>query len=328
MCDAANDMPDPSIFERLDPGGAAMTLKDTVSALMRLTERSVPGVPIATAIPRVTIWSSRTPTDAKLALFEPKFYLLLQGRKRLLIGGRPFEFGAGDCAVSSVGLPFSTQVIEATQQVPYIGLELALDADLIATLIDDAPVEETPAAPTFVTAPLNEDVTDAVGRLVRLLQRPDDIPVLAGQAERELCYRLLQGPMGDTLRQTVLKGTRTARIRQAIAWIRENARDPMRIADLADAAGMSVTSFHRHFKAATASSPLAYQRYIRLLEAKRMIVSGETDVTGAAFATGYASSSQFSREYKQMFGTPPIGDRRTAHRSVRARPHLGGAAAV
>lgn len=303
-----------------------MIRQETVAALMRLADRSLPGVPIRTAIPHVMIWSSRTPTDARLALFEPKFYLLLQGRKRLLIGGRDLEFGAGDCAISAVGLPFSTQVIEATHEAPYIGLELSLDADVVATLMGDASVEETPTAPTFVTSPLNEDVMDAVDRLVRLLQRPDDIPTLAGQAERELCYRLLQGPMGDTLRQTVQKGTRAARIRQAIAWIRQNAREPMRVADLADAAGMSGTSFHRHFKAATGSSPLAYQRYIRLLEARRMIVSGEADVTGTAFASGYAGSSQFSREYKEMFGTPPIADRRPALRLTRRCPSQEGAA--
>ncbi len=149
-------------------------------------------------------------------------------------------------------------------------------------------------------------MTEALDRLVRLLASPADIPVLTQQIERELYYRLLQGPMGCTLRQIVQKNTRFDQIRTAVTWICSNAHQPMSVQRLAASVGMSVTSFHRHFKAVTAYSPLAYQRHIRLLDAQRLIASGATNVTRAAFATGYASSSQFSREYKRMFGVPPI----------------------
>lgn len=149
---------------------------------------------------------------------------------------------------------------------------------------------------------------EPLGRLLRLLATPADIPMLAPQLERELYYRLLQGTMGGTLRQVVQQNTRFHQVRTTVEWICGNARKPMSVERLATSVGMSVTSFHRHFKAVTGHSPLTYQRHIRLLDARGLLASGATNVTTAAFATGYASSSQFSRKYKRMFGVSPIRD--------------------
>ena len=159
-------------------------------------------------------------------------------------------------------------------------------------------------------------VLEPFGRLLRLLAAPTDAPVLAGPFERELCYRLLQGPLGDTLRQVGRRGSRFAQVRAAADWIGGNADKPLSVRRLATDVGMSPTSLPRHFKAVTGYSPLAYQRYLRLLEARRLLLSGAAPVTTTAFTVGYASASQFSREYKRMFGEPPARDVRVRDRAA------------
>lgn len=285
-----------------------MSMERIVANLMPVAVDAAPGLEVSTAIPRLTIWSSSRPTRPTPAMFEPKFYILLQGAKRLTIGGEAHDFGVGSCAVASVGLPFTSEVLIASPDAPYLGLELRLDPGMVASLLLDTSVSDDGEAPTFTAGCASPDVLEPLERLVRLLATPAEIPVLALHLERELCFRLLQGPMGGTLCQIVQHNSCFRQIRTALEWIRGNASHPMRVPQLAASVGMSATSFHRHFKAVTACSPLAYQRHIRLLEARRLVASGATNVTSAAFATGYASSSQFSREYKRMFGVSPVKD--------------------
>jgi AraC-like DNA-binding protein len=261
-----------------------------------------------TAIPQLTIWSTQAPTDQIPALFEPEFYLLLQGAKRMMIAGKTFECRAGTCAVASVGLPFTSQVIEASPDQPYLGLELRLDASVISGLLLNMSDCADQQSGAITIARADDIMLEPLERLIRLLDEPSEIPVLAPQFEREFCYRLLQGPMGSRLRQIGSCSARFGQIRTAAQWICENANKPMSVERLAASVGMSVTSFHRHFKAVTAQSPLAYQRQIRLLDARRMLASGSINVTATAFATGYASASQFSREYKRAYGVAPIRD--------------------
>ena len=163
-------------------------------------------------------------------------------------------------------------------------------------------------APSFAAAPGDATVLEPFERLLRLLAAPTDSPVLAGSFKRELCYRLLQGPLGDTLRQVGRRDSRFAQVRAAADWIGGNADKPLSVAQLAAQVGMSATSLHRHFKAVTGYSPLAYQRYLRLLEARRLLLASAAPVTSTAFTVGYASASQFSREYKRRFGEPPVRD--------------------
>lgn len=261
-----------------------------------------------TVMPRLTIRSADAPIGPMPALFEPKFYLLLQGAKRMTIGGRAFGCEPGTCAVASVGLPFTSEVTEASLDLPYLGVELKFDAGIVASLLLDMPDATERQSMAISIAHADHSILEPLDRLLRLLDAPAEIPVLAPQFERELCYRLLQGPMGGTLRQIGRCNTRFGQVRAAAAWICENADKPMCVTRLAASVGMSVTSFHRHFKAATAHSPLAYQRHIRLLDARRRLASGSINVTATAFATGYTSASQFSREYKRAFGAPPIRD--------------------
>lgn len=262
----------------------------------------------STAIPRLSIWSSDKPTTPTPALFEPKFYMLLQGSKRLAIAGGVFDCTAGTCAVASVGLPFSSEVMEASRELPYLGVELKLDAGSIADLLLGMPdsTEHQSGAISFGQA--DESIVEPLVRLLALLDAPSEIPVLAPQFERELYFRLLQGPMGLRLHQIGQHNSRFGQIKIAAEWIGENSNKPMRVDWLAAYVGMSVTSFHRHFKAVTAFSPLAYQRHIRLVDARRQLASGAANVTETAFAIGYNSASQFSREYKKAFGVTPLHD--------------------
>ena len=205
-------------------------------------------------------------------------------------------------------MPFTSQVIEACAGEPYLGVEWKLDASTVASLLLGMPDTTNQQTGAISIAQVDDSITEPLGRLLRLLDTPTDIPVLVSQFERELCYRLLQSPLGPRLRQVGRHGTRFGQIKQAAEWIAENADKPLSVERLATHVGMSVTSFHRHFKAVTAHTPLAYRRHIRLLDARRRLASGRGNVTGTAFATGYASASQFSREYKRAFGVAPIRD--------------------
>lgn len=262
-----------------------------------------------TIVPSLTIRSAREPGAYAPGLFEASFYLLLQGEKRLTFAGLDYIFRPGMCAAALVGLPFSHEVVEASADEPYIGLVLRLDAGVIASLLIDMPDPPTTSpAKTITVMQSDERTLDPLARLLSLLDTPSDIAILAPQFEREFCYRLLQGPMGTQLRQIGGHGARLGQIRKAAEWIADHADQPMRIDRLAESVSMSVTSFHRHFKAITGYAPLAYQRYIRLLDARRLLASGSSNVTSIAFATGYASASQFSREYKKCFGVAPSND--------------------
>jgi AraC-like DNA-binding protein len=254
------------------------------------------------------------PTDPEPALFESKFYLLLQGAKQMTVGGNTFDCYPGTCAVASVGLPFVSAVVQASRANPYLSVELTLDPAIVDGLLLD--MRETqhiePDGPALAGAlsveQIGQSIVDPLERLLGLLDRPADIPVLAAQYERELYYRLLTGPLGPRLRQIGQRNARFGQIKMAAEWIQENANQAMSVEWLAAHVGMSVTSFHRHFKSVTACSPLAYQRKIRLLDARRQLVSGDANVTQTAFSSGYASASQFSREYKRAFGTSPRRD--------------------
>jgi AraC-like DNA-binding protein len=266
------------------------------------------GLPSAHA--RLIVRSVSAPTAPASALFEPKFYLLLQGSKRMTIAGSTFACEAGTCAVASVGLPFVSEVVEASVMKPYLSVELKLDAGILASLLLDigkpAVTEKQSGALSMGRA--DESIVESLGRLLGLLDAPSEIPVLSAQFERELYYRLLSGPLGTRLRQIGQHNARFGQIKRAAEWIGANANQPMSVEWLAEHVGMSLTSFHRHFKAVTACSPLAYQRQLRLLDARRRLASGISNVTETAFASGYLSASQFSREYKKAFGAPPIED--------------------
>jgi AraC-like DNA-binding protein len=239
------------------------------------------------------------------------FYAVLQGKKVLRLGEQRFELAAGECAASSFGLPFTAQVEDATPAQPYAAICLDLDVDLLVEVMLDMPKVEDRWVCSAAGGRLDGAVGDALVRLVGLLSASDDRTMLGRPYERELYYRLLQSPMGDTLRQLGQRDSRLRQIKTVADWLTANADKPVAMSDLAASVGMSLTSFHRHFKAVTGFSPLAFQRQMRLLEARRHLLAGGVSVSRVAYAVGYVSPSQFSREYKRLFGMPPAAVVRT-----------------
>lgn len=268
----------------------------------------------ATPVPRLTVWTSTTATQPTSAVFEPMFYAVLRGTKVLTLGANRFEMVAGLCAASSFGLPYSHQLTGARPDLPYVGISLHLDVDRLTRVTLDMPKREDRWTCAVAAGDLHGVVGDAFVRLVELVRSPDDVAVLAPHLESELYYRLLQSPMGDTLRQLSQRNDNVRQIKAAADWLGTHNSKPVVIAELAARTGMSVTSFHRHFKAVTGYSPLAFQRQMRLLEARKLLAAGGANVTRVAFDVGYQSASQFSREYKRVFGSPPVADlRRGTH---------------
>lgn len=268
-----------------------------------------------TPLPRLKIWSSNRPTPPTPSMFEPMFYAVLRGTKVVTMGGHRFELKPGHCVAASFGLPYVSQLVRASHASPFIAVSLALDTSLLVRVMLDMPKAEERWVCSAAGSKFDGHVGQAFSRFVGLLASPEDIAVLAPHHEAELYYRLLQSPMGDTLRQIGQRNSRLRQIQKAADWLCLNQDKPFIVAELAASVGMSLTSFHRHFKAVTGYSPIAFQRHVRLLEARKLLITGNANVSAAAFAVGYLSTSQFSREYKRMFGTPPLTDLSNASKS-------------
>ncbi|WP_253183266.1 AraC family transcriptional regulator [Sphingobium phenoxybenzoativorans] len=266
------------------------------------------GKPVPPRLP-LSVGQAFEPTPLTHGLYKPMLYFVLQGAKRVIIGGRTLEYRAGELLVASIDLPVIGQVIEASPEKPLMIVALALDPASIAALLIDMPNGGESAAEAGISiSPITPGLIDPLLRIARLLDAPEDVPVMAPMLEREILYRVLQGPQGPILRQIAQSDSRLSRIRRAIDWIGQNYAESLKIDHLASLAGMSASSFHRHFKAVTAMSPLAYQKSIRLQEARRRLIMAPAEAARVAYAVGYESPSQFSREYTRLFGLPPLRD--------------------
>jgi len=247
------------------PDSRAMQAQiETLRALA--TRHAGPGT-VETAISNVAITLARQTTPRTIGVFQPRFCLVLQGAKEVTIGERRMRYDPSNYFIASLEVPASGCIIEASASHPYIGLSMALDPDALAALITDTPARTDRETASFAVSPVTTQLLDPWARLMALLDAPQDIAVLAPMIEREILYRLLQGPQGSVLRQIARSDSRLGQVRRAIAWIREHYDQPLRIEALAELAGMSAASFHRHFKAATAMSPLQYQKCLRLQQA-------------------------------------------------------------
>ncbi|WP_249228111.1 AraC family transcriptional regulator [Kutzneria sp. CA-103260] len=251
--------------------------------------------------------SSVDSTDEHHSLTAPQLVLLAQGGKRLLLGEEVFEYRAGDCLVVSAEVPVSGHFFGISRQRPALGLGLELRPTVIAPLLLAAPADRR-SAPAMATGKAEPELLDAVLRLVRLLDQPGDVKVLAPLYEQEILWRLLTGPHGALVRQIGLADSGLSLVGRAISWIRDNYAEPIRVADLARLAGMSESAFHRHFRAVTTMSPIQYRKLIRLQEARALLVARPGDVAGIGHLVGYDSPTQFSREYRELFGAPPGQD--------------------
>jgi AraC-like DNA-binding protein len=296
----------PAFDSTLDAGRVEL-----VSRLERLTA-GVEGT-IETAVSDLYLHRIMHPGGPKPVIQMPALGLIAQGSKQLLVGEEELEYDPMHYLVTSVDMPVCGRVRIASPTQPYLGLRVGLSIEEIADLIRDEDLPPPPHADAsrglFVSR-LTAPLLDAVLRLLRLLDTPRDIPILVPLVKREILYRLLMEGPGARLRQIVLEDSQTERVARAIRLLRENFLRPVRVAAMARAVHMSESSLHHHFKAVTAMSPLQYQKQLRLQEARRLLLSGDIDVSTTAHRVGYESVSQFSREYSRLFGAPPLRDRR------------------
>jgi AraC-like DNA-binding protein len=257
---------------------------------------------------RVTI--SPVPTQVVHCVNEPRLGLVAQGAKRTVVGDRVFEYGEGDFVITSVDLPIASRITRASAARPYLACGIALNPASIASLLLEVPgADDLAATPCGMGVhPAPAELVEAMTRLLRLLDAPRDVPVLRPLIEREILWRLLCGPQGARVRQIGLADSRLAQVSHAIRHIRQHYAKALGIEELAALAAMSESSFHRHFRAVTAMTPIQFQKQIRLQEARSRLLADAQDVAAVGFAVGYDSPSQFSREYSRMFGAPPGRD--------------------
>ncbi len=237
--------------------------------------------------------------------------MILQGSKRVVLGDATYLYDESRFLLTAVNLPTITQVLMATPKEPYISILLKLDLVAAKQMIADVDLTERDAAAGgtgMATGPATVALFSALTRLIELLDTPRDIPILGDLIQREFLYRVLTSPAGARLRQIVRLGTQGDRIARAIDWLRDNYARPLRIEELADVSGMGVSTLHHHFRLLTAMSPLQFQKHLRLHEARRLMLSEELDAGNASLRVGYESPTQFNREYRRLFGTPPMRD--------------------
>ncbi|MDX9859234.1 MAG: AraC family transcriptional regulator [candidate division Zixibacteria bacterium] len=266
---------------------------------------------LKTNVPNLLLYRRDKPTQPECALYEPSICIVAQGAKRVFIGDDSYVYDSRHFLVTSVNIPSVVQVIKASQEKPCLGLVLVLDRREISQMLVDThlPAPRAPQAGCGmeigeVTRPL----LTAIQRLVDLLDEPQDITILAPIIQKEIYYRLLVGDQGARLRQIASAGSQGNQVARAIDWLRTNFTQPLRVDDLATQVNMSTSTFHHHFRALTAMSPLQYQKWLRLNEARRLMLADSLDAATAAFQVGYESPSQFSREYSRLFGESPMRD--------------------
>ncbi|WCM88383.1 AraC family transcriptional regulator [Acidovorax sp. NCPPB 3576] len=265
-----------------------------------------------TPIPGLTLYRHDLPTPPVNCMAWPSIALTVQGTKHVLLGGQIYRYHSGRFLITALELPVVMQAVEARPDRPYLSLVLKLDACSIAELAMQAgplaPPEPAALAPGLALGETTEALLELFLRLVKLLDEPQALPVLAPLVRTEIFYRLLMGEQGARLWQMVSLGSQNQRIAQAIEWLKLHFAQPLRIEELAAHVQMSPSRFHRHFRALTAMSPLQFQKWLRLNEARRLMLAGGADASTAAFQVGYESPSQFSREYSRLFGAPPRRD--------------------
>jgi AraC-like DNA-binding protein len=266
------------------------------------------------AIHGLRLTRATEPSGTIRALYQTSFCLVLQGSKLTSVGDLSVEYHTGDCLFASVNMPVISRIVEASLQEPYLAISLEIDPSAVAQLLVEHP-EMAMRPPTkrasqqaLMTARAPADLYDPFMRLLSLLDQPEDQAVLEPLIRREICWRLLRSPLGEALQQTANKDSETARIGQVTAWMRTHYQEAFQVADLATMANMSPASFHRHFKAITQLTPVQFQKLVRLQEARRLLLT-EQEVASVGYQVGYESPSQFSRDYRKLFGAPPGKDK-------------------
>jgi AraC-like DNA-binding protein len=289
---------------------------DPLGQLRALAGQRLHGIPghevdLISDLPWLSLIRRSRPTAVGRGMLMPSVCLLLQGEKEMLVGRQVLRYGPGSYVQVAVAMPVSGRVIQADAAAPYLGIRIDIDPTEVAACVLEAglALPAPDADPPAVTVERADDeLLAAFVRLLRLLDRPRDVPVLGRLLKQELVYRLVMAPGGGGLRRGVAGGQRERAVGEAINWIRTHYNQPLRIDALAHTVHLSPSVLHRRFKAATVMSPLQYQKQVRLLEARKLLMSGTIEAASVAFEVGYESPSQFSREYRRLFGASPMRD--------------------
>ncbi len=266
---------------------------------------------LETDIPGLLLVRYEAPTEPMNGVYEPSICLVVQGAKQVILEEEEYIYDANHYLITSVGLPVVANVVEASREVPLLGMVLRVDLRIVAQLMVDSglPVVNTKQSGRgMAISEVSLPLLGAFQRLAELMDHPEDIPILAPLLQKEILYRILVGEQGPRLRQIASSGSHGSQIAQAMDWLRDNYAQQLKVENLARQIGMSTSTFHHHFRAMTAMSPLQYQKKMRLLEARRLMLTEQQDATSAAIRVGYESPSQFSREYRRQFGAPPLRD--------------------
>lgn len=246
------------------------------------------------------------PTFNQHCFYKPMAIVVLQGKKQTVLGSESFTYNENQLVVTSIDVPTVGSIIEASPERPFMTLILDLDNYVISELLSEGKYPQTETTRRGMgIAEADESLIDAFYRLVLLLDQPEKQKIMAPMIIKEIHYLLLTSPLGDILQTVNTKGSHNNQIANAIVWLKENYRKPLKIDELAKKFNMAESSFYRHFSKVTSLSPLQYQKQLRLYEAQRLMLAENLDAANAAYEVGYESASQFNREYKRMFGTPP-----------------------
>jgi AraC-like DNA-binding protein len=264
-----------------------------------------------TEVPGLLLVRRTAPSAPCSGTYTPSVIIVVQGSKRVNLGRTTLTYDRSRFLLTSIDLPIVSQIVEATEAKPLLALAIKLEMPVVRELLSREEVhvpELSPGTPAMVTGKITVELLSACCRLVDLLASPRDIPFLSGLIQREIIYRLLCGPEGARLRAIATSGDQSHRTARAIAWIRDNYAKPVRVDNLAQIAGMGVSTLHHHFRVLTHMSPLQYQKQLRLQAARGRMLVGGLDASTVAFEVGYESVSQFNREYSRYFGQPPMRD--------------------
>lgn len=296
-----------------------LMIEDLLTTARRFAEAHADVSGIArTPIAGLTIVRAAAPSGLDYAISCPLVALVLQGSKAVTTGAQHFEFSAGESLLVTADVPTVSQITRASLAAPYFSLVFHIERPVIAELMAEMnAVTATDGGPVQIE-PTDAEVIDAALRLMRLIERPASVPVLGAQLKREMHYWLLAGRHGPAIRRLGLVDSHAQRVGRAVALIRAEFKRPLPVDRLADAAGMSSSSFHQHFRAVTSLSPLQFQKQLRLIEARRLMLAEGLSASSAAFEVGYESVSQFTREYGRLLGLPPAKDVETVRRARSA----------
>lgn len=295
------------------PGNAGDGNEPVRSEIEAIIARySARGVGEATPVPGLSVGRKTKPLPPTSLIHDPSLCLCIRGAKNMIVGERRFTHREDQFLLFSAESPVVVSIDNATESTPYTALQIYLDLEIareVAADMDANRLGTSASTASWVEiATLTDELFDAVLRLVRLIERPNDIPIMRDVIQRELMFRLLSGSTGARFRQILRAGSPSHGIARAVSMLRNNFTKKLSVEELAEAAGMGVSTLHRHFLEITTMSPVQYQKHLRLHEARRLMLVDEVEASAAAFRVGYESATQFNREYRRMFGSPPVRD--------------------